>query len=410
MPIKFRCNYCRQLMGIAHNKAGSMIDCPTCGRRLRVPNQDGTVDPPPALKVDHADDGLRRALDELALIGIPDDEPETKPQSAGTVLPEPSELIAKSPLTLPIGNPEASPLAPPTARAGEPAAATVVTPPVKPSVQLVNSLALEPLPQQVVMNPPPLPRSSIAGASPPVQPVSLAGSSPEEILAELANQAAPQRPAAIVAPCPVVVRGYSLSLVLLVAVLSFVAGIAAGWGLGRVYVVQRIANVNADPAAPTQPETPATKPLVRGRITYRNAQGQLEPDAGATVLILPLQPEKTIKKIPALGLRPSDDPADHERASKSLSEQGGRLAIVNDEGNFQLELPAAGAYRLLVLSHFQGQPQDTDTDAATRQTVEELEAQFERPEQLLGKLAFELAEIKHKGTGTVIWDHTFSPN
>ena len=407
MPIKFRCDYCRQLMGIAHNKAGSLIDCPSCGRRLRVPNLDGSVAPQPSPKVDHADDGLRRALDELALIGLTDDEPESKPQTSGAVLPEPSELIAKSPLPPPGGRPEASPLAPATARAGGPAAATVVTPPVKPTVQLVNSLALEPLPQQVVMEPPP--RSPTAGASPPVQSVSLAGSSPEEILAELANQAAPQRPAAIAAPGPVVIRGYSLSLVLLVAVLSFAAGIAAGWGLGRVYVVQRIADVKADTAVTTPVEAPVAKPLVRGHITYRNAQGQLEPDAGANVLILPVKPENPLKKLPALGLRPNDDHAAHELASKSLSGQGGRLAIVDDEGSFQLELPAAGDYRLLVLSHFQGHPQDADTDTTSKQILEELEKLFERPEQLIGKLAFKMAEIKHKGTVTVIWDHTFSP-
>ncbi len=40
MPIKFRCNYCNQLMGIARRKAGMDVNCPTCNGVLRVPLQD----------------------------------------------------------------------------------------------------------------------------------------------------------------------------------------------------------------------------------------------------------------------------------------------------------------------------------------------------------------------------------
>ena len=31
MPIRFRCAYCNQLMGIARRKAGTVIRCPNCG-------------------------------------------------------------------------------------------------------------------------------------------------------------------------------------------------------------------------------------------------------------------------------------------------------------------------------------------------------------------------------------------
>ena len=36
MPIRFRCAYCNQLMGIAHRKAGSVVRCPTCGGQGKV--------------------------------------------------------------------------------------------------------------------------------------------------------------------------------------------------------------------------------------------------------------------------------------------------------------------------------------------------------------------------------------
>ncbi len=38
MPIRFRCHYCHQLLGIARRKAGSMVRCPTCQNELTVPS------------------------------------------------------------------------------------------------------------------------------------------------------------------------------------------------------------------------------------------------------------------------------------------------------------------------------------------------------------------------------------
>jgi hypothetical protein len=37
MPIRFRCAYCNQLMGIARRKAGTVVRCPTCGGQVVVP-------------------------------------------------------------------------------------------------------------------------------------------------------------------------------------------------------------------------------------------------------------------------------------------------------------------------------------------------------------------------------------
>src|ERR1700722_8469375 len=52
MPIKFRCRYCNQLMGIARRKAGTDVNCPTCNGTLRVPVEDGAegTGPAPALQ------------------------------------------------------------------------------------------------------------------------------------------------------------------------------------------------------------------------------------------------------------------------------------------------------------------------------------------------------------------------
>ena len=44
MPIRFRCAYCNQLMGIARRKAGTVIRCPKCKGQVIVP-QPADSDP-----------------------------------------------------------------------------------------------------------------------------------------------------------------------------------------------------------------------------------------------------------------------------------------------------------------------------------------------------------------------------
>src|SRR5256714_8815879 len=38
MPIRFRCAYCNQLMGLARRKAGTVVRCPTCSGQVVVPD------------------------------------------------------------------------------------------------------------------------------------------------------------------------------------------------------------------------------------------------------------------------------------------------------------------------------------------------------------------------------------
>ncbi|MGE3806774.1 MAG: hypothetical protein AB7K24_19065 [Gemmataceae bacterium] len=41
MPIRFRCAYCNQLMGISRRKAGTVVRCPNCSGQVVVPaNED----------------------------------------------------------------------------------------------------------------------------------------------------------------------------------------------------------------------------------------------------------------------------------------------------------------------------------------------------------------------------------
>jgi DNA-directed RNA polymerase subunit RPC12/RpoP len=44
MPIRFRCAYCNQLLGISRRKAGTVVRCPTCAGQVVVPNVE-TMEP-----------------------------------------------------------------------------------------------------------------------------------------------------------------------------------------------------------------------------------------------------------------------------------------------------------------------------------------------------------------------------
>jgi hypothetical protein len=48
MPIRFRCQYCNQLLGIARRKAGTHVECPTCHTQVLVPLTDPGLPAMPA--------------------------------------------------------------------------------------------------------------------------------------------------------------------------------------------------------------------------------------------------------------------------------------------------------------------------------------------------------------------------
>src|SRR5262249_5672578 len=56
MPIRFRCAYCNQLMGIARRKAGTVVRCPSCASQVTVPQPDADEPEEPAARPRKAKD------------------------------------------------------------------------------------------------------------------------------------------------------------------------------------------------------------------------------------------------------------------------------------------------------------------------------------------------------------------
>lgn len=57
MPIRFRCSYCNQLLGIARRKIGSVVRCPTCAGQVMVPAKSTAAAEIPAAELlfEHSD-------------------------------------------------------------------------------------------------------------------------------------------------------------------------------------------------------------------------------------------------------------------------------------------------------------------------------------------------------------------
>ncbi len=65
MPIRFRCQHCHQLMGIARRKAGTEVQCPTCRHNTLVPKEDEVAaEPAPRAAVQAAGAGKSEPLFE----------------------------------------------------------------------------------------------------------------------------------------------------------------------------------------------------------------------------------------------------------------------------------------------------------------------------------------------------------
>ena len=371
MPIKFRCPHCRQFLGISRNRAGAVVDCPACGRSLRVPSSDGTVEPLLPPKLDLKDSALATALDELAMIGrVPTDanSPDHESTVAGsraaalpTPVPQPEPIALEPPL--------------PAERIESTSAATAKND----SDPAETATAAVPA------------SDSIAGI--------LRHSDREHPFHGPSSRPAGQR----------IGRGPLAVLILLLLAVVGSGGFLAGYFLGSRRPVPPVSSdsekSHAGKPLANKGEAGGESAAVTGRITYRTGGGESQPDSGARVIVLPEQRAGTAR-LSVIGLRPADTPADLRLARAGLRAQGGDVAVVDAQGAYSIHLPRAGSYHILTLSHHQARDDADETpDVARAQSV--LEAFVDRPRSLVGRLQFHLATLRYSGHGTQIWDDAF---
>jgi DNA-directed RNA polymerase subunit RPC12/RpoP len=183
-PIKFRCGQCKQLIGVARSKAGTVISCPRCDARLVAPEpDDGPADvvssPPPS-----------SSLSPLA----PPPSPQGPP-----LLPPATEVGSETGVSLESLDIRVEDIrVEPAVRALYPA-----MPPSRPE-RLVEP-APEPVHDEPVAPPSPQPAPPLVQPDPPpvAAPPVVATESPV-----VAAERVPVAPASAPAPAPAVERGF----------------------------------------------------------------------------------------------------------------------------------------------------------------------------------------------------------
>jgi hypothetical protein len=365
MPIKFRCPHCEQFLGISRGKAGALTDCPSCGRTIRIPDLDGSVKPLPGAELDHKDADLAHALDALAQLGqggSRDGGVAVKPAAAA---PAPVREVQPLPLPEPIAI--AAPL--PAAAASAPAAGSQ-----RPAQHAARTPARDPL-------------EELAGLA---------------TAAQLSARYSDRRPS-LWTP-GVITAAAAAGLVLFGG--GFLIGRAtsspARPDAGAASTADAGTTGTVAPAAP--PVTAAAlTPALTGRITYDSDDGGTKPDAGARIIALPEQRQGTAT-IAVAGFRAGADEADRQLARASLRTLGGDFVIADEQGQYTIQLPAAGAYQLLILSRHQPRDDAEPLDAALQRT---LTAYFDRPTGLVGAVQYHLSTFRFQGGSAAPRDHTF---
>ena len=368
MPIKFRCPHCQQFLGISRSKAGSVTDCPTCGRTIRVPGLDGKVAPLPKPKLDYADTGLARALNELANLGAAEvlngeaaGSPSVpKPEAVALPVPLPPEPMQH------VGSPE------PEAEFASPARSTAKNP----------DTLWEPLEELAAMSP-----GGRRGITPEKRSKSqllivgvgcgLLGLVCGLLIARMTGGASkPSNPAAIVPPPeapPLAAPPPSIPA-----------------------AEQGAASVDPPPASDRQQ-------AIEGRITYINADGESRPDSGARILALPATREGT-SKLAVDSFRTGASDADLRVAQASIRALGGDYVVSGPDGHYTVGLPAAGKFQLIIVSRYQGRGSGGESDPAE---IAVLKDWFDKPQLFLGQTQSTLTTVQFDGQTSSTRDHVF---
>jgi hypothetical protein len=99
MPIRFRCAYCQQLMGIGHRKAGAIVRCPRCAGEVIVPaGNDGPANgaAQPNDFLESEDFGKVLAKVELVPHALPNPPSPHPPVPLATSGPDPTHHAPES--------------------------------------------------------------------------------------------------------------------------------------------------------------------------------------------------------------------------------------------------------------------------------------------------------------------------
>jgi hypothetical protein len=355
MPIKFRCKHCDQLLGISRSRASAVVDCPRCGRSLRVPELDGRIrrlpDPQSAVKSDSA---LLSALTELSVLDQDDPDSASADPAHGAgqgALDADDHIVSLEP--------------------------TAVSEPVEVEISQAAAVAAkvsfesgEPIAIAESLN-------ELAA----LEPSSSGGQVSEDVLREMREASRGQH-----RMTPLLTSGMAMLLL----------GVCLGWWIGH----QTSDSADSvDESADERPVPEADPPIkarpagefmtVQGTVEYQDASGRMLPDAGATVLLLPVDRQGTIMLNARSLKRPTGNP-DLVATVAALSALGGDVGLADDDGAYQLTSAQSADCMLIVISQHIERPDDVPPALPLVQIAD---SWFDSANHLFGRLAVESVAI-----------------
>ncbi|MCA9048054.1 MAG: hypothetical protein KDA89_04965 [Planctomycetaceae bacterium] len=432
MPIKFRCMHCQQLLGISRSRAGATVDCPQCGRTLRVPGPDGKIlRPTTPREAARGDQDLLSALSELSRFSetdadLPDGDSDTggSPKSSAGSRPAQPDTPKKSPVI------DVEPLS-----ASDP----IDILPEESSPQAAMPAEAFDADQMMLIDEPLAELAALDSGG-------RSGQLSSDLLEEMRATRSEGRTAAVV---------------LLFGLLLLPVTFAAGWWFGaftKTSPLKYFSNTdppeedprpgdvaagvdggdpspgsgshragqteqgprdismasfrpspdnvsatdseNGSPVSGTESVLVPHTFLVTGTVTYEDSSGKTTPDVGATVLLLPEKRSGTLK-IPARSLTRFDVAADHPAAVAMLSTYGGAVGEVGSDGTFRLRVPtdrppgspddAAANYQLIVVSRNLERPA---AEAVSEAIAAVLNAWVDSPSHVCGRRRAKMQAVR----------------
>ena len=409
MPIKFRCQHCRQFLGISRAQASSVVDCPTCGRTIRVPDLDGRVKALPKPKIDSKDSVLVKALDAVAAIGNEpaDHDSDSQDESDGfddgdfeSNSPAQHEVQAIELEPLPVPEPvELAPVGSPAQLANDGLSAGQST--------KAESAAADANPKNEGLNSTAAPGDGWKQLMAAAQAEDL---SDEDLKSSV--PAAAKSTTSSDSPKPTQTEPQQNSPTTLFAMIGIAAMIfAVGFWLGRVTTINAgptasNGGTNSNPTnandANNDGDFNGLDVAIRGRVTYRTETGKRLPDREARVIVLPAD-WSGAGRLPAAGFQNGAAIQDRRIAIASIREMGGDFCITREDGGFDIKLKSSGQFHVLVLSNSLSREAGDEDEK-----VEDLASKyFDRSIQLLGQVKYHTELIRYSGDGTEPLDHSF---
>jgi len=356
MPIKFRCQHCQQLLGIARSRASAVVDCPQCGRSLRVPELDGRTRRLPDARSDvKSDSALMSALSELSALG--DSHAATQNDDLSHAVEMPSSDNTRTAVLNPVPQSQAV--------VAEPMATRPVVP-VRIDDEDEDPFTLDDSLSELVAFGEDVPATDLS----------------EDLLTEMQQVSHPSN---------------SPLLTIFGCILLLLLGTGLGWWLAHSQASSGTSTEGPGKIAAAPKNAPAAEVNavemhgtgVTGTVKYLDATGQMLPDTGALLIQLPSERSGRLK-LDARSLLLDNDHPDRVATLAALTSLGGAVAKADDAGQYQLSGRSNGDVLVVAVSRHRQRAADVPTSP---DVTDALQAWFDSSSNICGRLSANIATV-----------------